>query len=425
MARGKVTFTFLSINFVLLVVFSALVLSKLVYVGFCSDKVITVNPGESINAALNTANDGDTILVKSGSYSESGILVNKSVTIVGENEENTIIDGGGTTQDIFHVTANNVVIENLTLQNTNFTAYPPAPAARLFNVANVTLQKIVIKSVGYGAEIWSSNFTEIRGSRILNATTGIRIRSNSYNNTVVDNSLENNSIAISIVDNTCNYNKIFHNDFVNNKNPPTVLGSSNLFDNGYPSGGNYWDDFNASDLNSGPYPQNEAGGDGILDEAYPDSLSAWDKYPFAHPITNIEVTADGNRFTVQISTNSTLTSYSFNQSAQSLTLIVSGPSDTNGSCRIAVPRGLLVAESLDNWTILLYNGGGERVTPQWIFNDTENTYIYFTYSHAFTSRIEIGIVVAEHYNVLTLIFTASTITLVTFKKRLKDKNPKS
>jgi len=422
MAKVKLTLTFLLINFITLVVFSACAVSKLVYVGFCSDGIIIVNPGQLINETLYTANDGDTILVKSGNYSESGILVNKSVTIVGENAENTIIDGGGTTQDIFHVIANNVVIENFTLQNTSSTTFPPAPAARMFNVANVTLQKIVLKSVGYGVEIWSSNFTEIRYSRIFNATTGIMIRRNSYNNTVVDNTLENNSIAISIADNTCNYNKIFHNNFVNNKNPSSNLGSSNFFDNGYPSGGNYWNDYNASDLKSGPY-QNETGSDGILDEAYPDPSSEWDRYPLAHPITNIEVIAHGNRFMVHVSTNSTITAYNFNQSAGSLTSFVNGPANTNGSCRIAVPKGLLAAESLDNWTILLYDDGGEKATPQWILDDTENTYIYFTYSHAFTSRIEI--VVAEHTSILTLIFLASTLTLITFKKRLKSQRPKS
>jgi PKD repeat protein len=48
----------------------------------------------------------------------------------------------------------------------------------------------------------------------------------------------------------------------------------NVWDDGYPSGGNYWNDYAGTDLYSGPY-QNETGSDGIGDTWYP----VGDHYP--------------------------------------------------------------------------------------------------------------------------------------------------
>ena len=49
-------------------------------------------------------------------------------------------------------------------------------------------------------------------------------------------------------------NIIFHNNFLNNENQAEG-GAFYLWDNGYPSGGNYWDD----------YTGNDSDGDGIGD----------------------------------------------------------------------------------------------------------------------------------------------------------------
>ncbi len=56
----------------------------------------------------------------------------------------------------------------------------------------------------------------------------------------------------------------------------------NAWDIGYPSGGNYWSDYNGSDLLSGPY-QNETGGDGIGDTPYVIDVNNMDKYPLMEP----------------------------------------------------------------------------------------------------------------------------------------------
>jgi len=52
---------------------------------------INVNPGESIQAAINAAIDGDTIVLAAGTF-VGDVTVNKAVTIVGANQG---IDGTG------------------------------------------------------------------------------------------------------------------------------------------------------------------------------------------------------------------------------------------------------------------------------------------------------------------------------------------
>ena len=57
----------------------------------------------------------------------------------------------------------------------------------------------------------------------------------------------------------------------------------NIWDNGYPSGGNYWDDYTGEDNFHGPN-QNFPGGDGIGDTRYyiPEYNNT-DNYPFMEP----------------------------------------------------------------------------------------------------------------------------------------------
>jgi parallel beta-helix repeat protein len=58
--------------------------------------------------------------------------------------------------------------------------------------------------------------------------------------------------------------------------------STDIWDNGYPSGGNYWSDYPGTDSLSGPF-QNETGSDGIEDSPYTINAENQDRYPLAQP----------------------------------------------------------------------------------------------------------------------------------------------
>ncbi len=55
---------------------------------------IHLPPGSSIQAAINAASPGDTILVPAGTYAEPQITIDKAVSVLGESASTTIIDGG-------------------------------------------------------------------------------------------------------------------------------------------------------------------------------------------------------------------------------------------------------------------------------------------------------------------------------------------
>ena len=82
-----------------------------------------------------------------------------------------------------------------------------------------------------------------------------------------------------------NDNIIYHNSFVNNGvqfNYDAEFPCVNVWDNGYPSGGNYWSDYAGKDLFGGPY-QNVTGSDGIGDTSHILDANNTDRYPLMKP----------------------------------------------------------------------------------------------------------------------------------------------
>ena len=69
----------------------------------------------TIQAAIDAANSGDIIQVASGTYYEH-VVVNKSLTLIGESRSTTIIDGNGT-GIVVRINAPDVEIKGFTVQN--------------------------------------------------------------------------------------------------------------------------------------------------------------------------------------------------------------------------------------------------------------------------------------------------------------------
>jgi parallel beta-helix repeat protein len=97
---------------------------------------------------------------------------------------------------------------------------------------------------------------------------------------LVDNVVSNNGIGL-IVEYSSE-GTICHNSFVNNTEQAVRNYAAPTWDYGYPSGGNYWSDYNGTDFYSGVH-QNESGGDGIGDTPYAIDGSSFDNYPLMQP----------------------------------------------------------------------------------------------------------------------------------------------
>lgn len=86
-----------------------------VSVGHASAAMHYVNPGESIQAAVNAADPGDTIIVRDGTYTEN-VDVNKQLIIRSENgPANCVIRAVNPNDHVFEVTADNVTINGFTV----------------------------------------------------------------------------------------------------------------------------------------------------------------------------------------------------------------------------------------------------------------------------------------------------------------------
>jgi parallel beta-helix repeat protein len=138
----------------------------------------------------------------------------------------------------------------------------------------------------FGLMLVLSNGNHIDGNNFTYnwAGPGIYIASSS-DNIITKNILFENKEGINITDffyNSSN-NKVFHNSLISNINQAyddTIF--ENYWDNGYPSGGNYWDDYTGADSKNGPN-QDILGGDGIGDSPYEIETDSFDNYPLIEP----------------------------------------------------------------------------------------------------------------------------------------------
>ena len=135
-----------------------------------------------------------------------------------------------------------------------------------------------------GIYLLSSSNCQLQHNNVFgNNFVGIQLSVNANNNTLVGNEVSGNvRYGVSLYD--CSNNKIFNNNFLNTYQVQLFLDSYNSWDDGYPNGGNFWDDYVGEDLYWGPY-QNITGSDGIGDTPIIINSNNIDRYPMMSRIT--------------------------------------------------------------------------------------------------------------------------------------------
>jgi parallel beta-helix repeat protein len=126
----------------------------------------------------------------------------------------------------------------------------------------------------------SSSGNIVSGNNITSSYyEGIGLSSSS-NNTVSGNDITANNRDGMWLNSSSN-NRIYHNSFSNTYQVYST-GSVNVWDDGHPSGGNYWSDYLGVDVKSGP-GRDLPGSDGIGDVPYVIDANNTDQYPLIYP----------------------------------------------------------------------------------------------------------------------------------------------
>ena len=149
----------------------------------------------------------------------------------------------------------------------------------IVNSTRITVRDLNLTKNGQGVLFVHVTNSTIENVNATNNFEGIRLRW-SNNNTIVYNTIGNNEYGIHV--NYSDNNVAHHNNFVNNVNQAYCNVSNNVWDDGYPSGGNYWSDYAGTDAYSGPL-QNEPGGDDLGDTPYVIDDNNKDNYPLMGP----------------------------------------------------------------------------------------------------------------------------------------------
>jgi len=155
------------------------------------------------------------------------------------------------------------------------------------SINNTVSANTIVANEACGIDLLQASYSEIKANNITGSYFGIFLHTSSFNK-LYRNEIENHSYGISIWN--ASNNSIFNNNFINNTHHVDSRYSVNVWDNGYPSSGNYWSDYTDVDVYRGPY-QNETGSDGIGDTLYIIDANNTDHYPLMRPWSPPDIAA--------------------------------------------------------------------------------------------------------------------------------------
>ena len=364
----------------------------------------------SIQAAVDNANSSDTIVISSGTYREN-LIINKSLTLIGEDRDTTIVDGLGV-GDAISIRSDSVTITGLTVIS-NGTGIR-GNAIGVDHQGGIIVDATKLAGSYYALSLAFCSNSIFSNNIIVNNTFGIELIYTN-NNVFSNNTISGNGEGIAF-DRTNNLNVFFGNTLSNNGEGALIRQSSSrnsFYHNNFldqitieteepnfwsRSGeGNYWSSYKSQDFYSGQY-QNETGSDGIADEPYQVGEKNTDNYPLMGPFSEFNVAQQNGTYRVDIISNSTISNFRLETGRETgnkiITFNANGEAGTAGFCRMMISTPLM-----DYPYTVVVNQGQANLSLLSASNVT-NAFLYFTYPDENQTIIVISSNALQLYNSL-------------------------
>ena len=119
---------------------------------------------KSIKNAISNAKDFDTIIIKKGTYRESNLIIDKPLTILGEDMP--VIDGESK-GEIIKIMADNVTLDGLLIRNVGTSYTEDYAAVRVANSKNFLIQNLVLEKLFFGIYLEKSSDGRVYHNSII------------------------------------------------------------------------------------------------------------------------------------------------------------------------------------------------------------------------------------------------------------------
>lgn len=188
--------------------------------------IIVPDDYQTISWAISNATEGDTIFVRSGVYNEV-LKIDKSLSLVGEKQETTIINGHNK-GPVIYIRKDGVNVSGFTILNGDTPAtidywaqYFPyntrLAGIHILSASHCNVMNNKIMNSGCGIWLYESEHNQIISNSIINNSNGILIH-RSANNNLKDNYIINSYRGIGFISSSIGspYNNILRNNSLNN-----------------------------------------------------------------------------------------------------------------------------------------------------------------------------------------------------------------
>ena len=397
----------------------------------------------TIQGAIDNANSGDTIFVRKGTYLEH-VVIDKSITLIGENRDLTIIDGSKI-NNVISIEADNVCVNSFTIRKSGIYPYSGIfidhhTGSTIINnkvtgnyegisisySSNNTICDNVISSNSEGICLHFSSNNLVSNNAIESSaydgiylhfssnnvvSNNLILRNNfqgislyfSSNNTICGNTILSNSNGIRLT--FSSNNTIYHNNLNNMDQVWTESTNIWIFDDE----GNYWGDYTGQDLN----------GDGIGDAPYVIDENNKDDNPLMGIFSDFSVSLERETYHVTIISNSTISNFNFGFGMDTGNKIirfnVTDKDDTVGFSRMTIPIKLM------NYPLIVLVDGIEVSSVLLNISDKAKVCLYFTYPN---KNSTIGIIYSEtlyrYYELLSSFLERFKAMNATYQNHLLD-----